>query len=213
MALKARSALLKFDFLEYLWLYYYNTICILRRKAWEEAKMVESKGIQEKVIYRGKPSQYVNFNTYVVCGFIMVCALLSSLLWEMFVTGDAGHKAYFMLFWKIAFISSFAWGIWVWLRVWNHQYELTTERFRESVGVLSRVEEVVELYRVRDITLTQPFSLRVMGLSNVILDTSDRTNPMVVMYAVKDGKKIADLIRNHVEFVRQSRGIQQMERL
>lgn len=167
----------------------------------------------EKIIYRGRPSHYVNINVYSVCGFIVVLALLSPLLWKMFVNGGEVHRVYYMAFWKIAFCSACIWGIWAWLKVWSHHYKLTTERFHESTGVFNRVEEVVELYRVRDITFVQPFSLRMMGLGNVILDTSDRSNPIVIIYAVRDGKKIADIVRHNVEIMRQRRGIQQMERL
>jgi uncharacterized membrane protein YdbT with pleckstrin-like domain len=175
---------------------------------------IKEQGVpDEKVMYRGKPSQYVNAITYSSCGFIMALALLSPLLWEMFITGGEGHYGYYSVFWKIAFWVSFAMIVWAWLKIWNHHFELTTERFRETQGVFNRVEQVIELYRVRDITFVQPFALRVLGLGNIILDTSDRSNPIIVIYAIREGKKISDMIRQNVEEARLRRGIQQIERM
>ncbi len=42
-------------------------------------------------------------------------------------------------------------------------------------------ENELELYRVKDIVLNEPFLLRLVGLSNIVLVTSDRSTPVFVV--------------------------------
>lgn len=124
---------------------------------------------QEEVVWTGSPSQILNVPVYVVCG---------------------------LLFWLVVpvFIA-----LWKWLVLRNIRYELTTERLRIRQGVLNKSLDELELYRVRDYRLEQPFWLRLFSLANITLTSSDSSHPLVVLRAIRDGEAVRERIRRHVE--------------
>ena len=89
-----------------------------------------------------------------------------------------------------------------WLRTRTCRYHLTTERLQMTYGILSRKTEDLELYRVKDYHLIEPFSMRMFGLADVVLNTNDNANPTVVLKAIADGGRLRDEIRKHVEICR-----------
>lgn len=90
-------------------------------------------------------------------------------------------------------------------------YELTEERFRIKTGILSQTIEELELYRVRDYTVEKPFIMRLFGLGNLTLITSDKTNPKIYLYAIKNVENIRDLFRKNVEATRKKTGTKEVD--
>ena len=90
-------------------------------------------------------------------------------------------------------------------------YELTDQIYKEKTGILSQKIEEVELYRVRDYTIEKPFLMRIFGLGNLTLITSDKTNPRVYMRAIKDVESVKDTFRKHVEETRKLTGTKEVD--
>lgn len=124
---------------------------------------------EERTVWNGTPSQVVNLPAFILLGLI---------------------------FWLV--IPLFV-ILWKWLAVKYTKYELTTERLRMRHGVLNKETDDLELYRVRDYKLVQPFWLRLFSLGNVVLQTSDRSHPVVTIRAIKDGEAMRELLRKYVE--------------
>jgi hypothetical protein len=80
---------------------------------------------------------------------------------------------------------------------------LTSQRIRVTTGVFSRRTEDLELYRVDDLILTEPFLLRLVGRGNVIAMSSDRTTPQLVLEAVPQALSLRDKMRHYVEICRE----------
>lgn len=78
-------------------------------------------------------------------------------------------------------------------------YTLTDQRFRYSIGILSRRFHDVELYRIKDVVLNQPFFLRILGLSNITIVGFDMVNPIVKSRTIRDGENVREVFRNLVE--------------
>src|SRR5687767_5427363 len=108
----------------------------------------------DELVWAGSPSQIVNAPAFLVCA---------------------------LLFWLVVPIFI---AIWKWLIVRNLRYELTTERLKLRQGVLNKELDEIELYRVRDYKLEQPFWLRLFSLGNIVIRTADESNPVIVMRAV-----------------------------
>ena len=102
-------------------------------------------------------------------------------------------------------------AIWRWLEIRCLGYEVTAERIRITSGVLSRRLEELELYRVKDSALDVPLLLRLVGLGNVVLRTSDLSQPVLVLRAVRDAATLRENIRGAVEKLRQSRGVRELD--
>ncbi|HEX7718345.1 MAG TPA: PH domain-containing protein [Woeseiaceae bacterium] len=136
---------------------------------------------EERNVWQGTPSQVVNLGSFILLG---------------------------LFFWLV--IPLFV-MLWRWLVVKSTKYELTTERLRLRHGVFNKVSNELELYRVRDYVLEQPFFLRVFSLSNIVLTTSDKTHPRVVIEAIKDGEELREKLRKYVELCRTRKGVREID--
>ena len=136
---------------------------------------------EERDVWSGTPSQVVNLPTFIVC------VLLFFLVVPVF------------------------YALWRWLVVKMTKYELTTERLRTRYGVLNKKTDELELYRVRDYNFDQPFFLRLFSLGNVILQTSDRSHPTVVIRAIPGGEQLREQIRTHVEACRVAKRVREVD--
>jgi uncharacterized membrane protein YdbT with pleckstrin-like domain len=154
---------------------------------------------EETLIWKGSPSQWINFWAY------FFCLLLTALIVAAYFLTPAGPLVLFCL--VIPAIFAFS----RWLITRSHSYEITSERIRIGTGVLSRVTTELELYRVRDYTIEEPLGLRIVGRGNIILQTADRTTPQMVIHAVPNVSAIKDQIRAHTEQMRQRRGVRDLE--
>lgn len=124
---------------------------------------------EERVVWTGSPSQVLNLPVY------LLCALLCWLIVPVFI------------------------AIWKWLVLRNIRYELTSERLKIRQGVLNKDLDELELYRVRDYKLEQPLILRLFGLGNITLRTSDTSHPYVILRGLREGELVREQIRKYVE--------------
>lgn len=101
--------------------------------------------------------------------------------------------------------------LWKWLVIKNIKYELTTERLRTRHGVLNKKTDELELYRIRDYKLDQPFFLRLFSLGNIVLQTSDRSHPEVTLKAIPNGEELREQLRTHVEACRTKKRVREVD--
>jgi uncharacterized membrane protein YdbT with pleckstrin-like domain len=98
-----------------------------------------------------------------------------------------------------------------WIQTRCRRYELTTQRLLLSQGVLSRRTDEVELYRVKDYALVEPLALRLFGLGNIVVTTTDDTNLTVTLRAVPAARQLRDQMRQHVEVCRDKKRVRVSE--
>jgi uncharacterized membrane protein YdbT with pleckstrin-like domain len=134
--------------------------------------------MEEKEIWSGTPSQWTNFSSY--------------LFWLL----PLGWLGLGVLI-----------SLWKYLTVKTWKFKITNQRITDEKGVLSKVTNELELFRVKDITLVQPFWLRLVGLSNITLVTSDKSNPLFVIPGVKNGKELREELRTVVDKRRTEKGV------
>jgi uncharacterized membrane protein YdbT with pleckstrin-like domain len=139
----------------------------------------------EQQVWSGSPSQWINTSKYLVCALASLTVILA--------------------------IVAIPFAIWYWLVVRNTKYELTDERLKIHTGVLSKKTEDLELFRVKDTKLEQPFLLRLVGLGNVVLLSSDSTTPEVTIRAVRDSANLREKVRQLVESRRASKRVRVSE--
>lgn len=122
-------------------------------------------------------------------------------------------NASWMLFALVGFwlVVPVLWMAWRMIETACHTYTLTTERLRERSGVLAVQVDELELYRVKDIAVHLPVVQRLFGRGQIVLLTSDRSTPRVVLNAVPAPGQVADLIRTHVEQCRVQKGVREID--
>lgn len=102
-------------------------------------------------------------------------------------------------------------AIWRWFQLNCTTYELTTQRLKITHGVFNREEDDLELYRVKDISFSQPFVPRLFGLGNVTMHTSDKTTPELTIAGIADAKEFRDLLRDQVERRRDEKRVREID--
>ena len=118
------------------------------------------------------------------------------------------HLAGLLFFWLVV---PLLYAVYRFLVVNAHVYWLSDQRLRERRGVLFRKTEELELYRVKDISVEQPPLQRLFGRGRVVLRTSDRSTPIVVLSAIPTPLAVADLLRERVEACRVAKGVREID--
>jgi uncharacterized membrane protein YdbT with pleckstrin-like domain len=162
----------------------------------------------EHTVWQGTPSQIINLSQYLLWGLVFTVLLVSGVfILKSMDTIPSGAVAMLIV---IAAIPLVAAG-WKWLVVANTKYELTTQRLRTRTGVFNKRLDELELYRVRDYKLEQPWFLRLFSLSNIVLQTSDKSTPQVVLRAIPRGDFLREQMRTYVEEARMRRGVREID--
>lgn len=133
----------------------------------------------------------------------------SSATEEILWTGTSSQVKNFWLFVACILLVPIPWALWAWIKTRTRVYSVTSERLIIRSGFLNKSTESLELYRVRDLRMTEPFWLRLWGLKNLHLCTTDQTTPEIVVDYIPAGLKLGDIIRRQVEICRQKKGVRE----
>ncbi|HEX9565257.1 MAG TPA: PH domain-containing protein [Gemmatimonadaceae bacterium] len=155
-------------------------------------------GSDESPVWTGSPSQWVNAGWFVAC-LIAAAAFVSA--------GVIASQPLIAVGAVIPAIYALAKA----LTVRTTRIEVTTERISTTVGIFSRHKWDIELYRVKDTTLQEPFLLRMVRRANILIVSSDRSSPMVSLRALPDAERLRQQIRANVERLRLKRGVREMD--
>jgi hypothetical protein len=82
-----------------------------------------------------------------------------------------------------------------WIRSASIAYTVTTQRIRIEHGLLSKVKENVELFRIDHFDLHKPLGMRLMGHCLLHLRSSDESFQTVVLYGIPGLEGLADTLR------------------
>src|ERR1041385_2633781 len=123
----------------------------------------------EQVIWSGSSSQMRNFHIYLLCA--LFCWLVVP------------------IFYAIA----------KWIQLRSRHYELTTQRVRIRQGIFSKRTDELELYRVKDSTVFEPFWQRLVGLGNIVITTNDASTPTLTLEALPDAPGTREKLRAAIE--------------
>ena len=98
-----------------------------------------------------------------------------------------------------------------WLTVKARVYRLTTERLLTTDGIFTKKTESLELYRVKDLSMSQTFVQRFLGLENIAMTTSDKDTPDVFIDYVPQDLKLGDKLREQIEACRVQKRTREVE--
>ena len=79
------------------------------------------------------------------------------------------------------------------------RYSLSEDRLFTSVGFLNIRDDEILLYRVRDIDTSRSLWQRLFGVGTVVVASSDKTMPNLVLKNNKDPIFVKELIHKQVE--------------
>lgn len=102
-------------------------------------------------------------------------------------------------------------AIWRWIVLRCFRYTVSDQRIRITQGVFNKRTDSIELYRVKDVVLLQPFWLRLYGLGNVELRTSDMTSALLTLHAVPGPAELREKILLAAEARRDVKGVRELD--
>ena len=79
------------------------------------------------------------------------------------------------------------------------RYALSEDRLFVSVGFMSIKDDEILLYRVRDIDTSRNLWQRLFGVGTVVVMSSDKSMPNLVLKNIKDPVNVKELIHQQVE--------------
>jgi membrane protein YdbS with pleckstrin-like domain len=108
-----------------------------------------------------------------------------------------GHPAIIYSLWQwLAVIVTLGIAYLVyWVRSRSTTYEITTQRVRVERGLLSKLKENVELFRIDHFDLHKPLGMRFLGQCLVHLRSSDASFPSVTIFGIPNLEFLADTLR------------------
>ncbi|MEM9931855.1 MAG: PH domain-containing protein, partial [Bacteroidota bacterium] len=102
-------------------------------------------------------------------------------------------------------------ALWRYLLTQTTRYTLTEERLIVTSGIFHQQQEELELYRVKDYSVSAPLLFRWLGLANIHLLTSDHTHPELVLNGIREADRVKELIRTQVETLRTRKGVREID--
>jgi uncharacterized membrane protein YdbT with pleckstrin-like domain len=147
----------------------------------------------ETIIWEGSESQVLNLGTFIIALILCIAiAVLSVMFFPLMIVLVVVPLSYFFYHW---------------LLVKSRKYKVTSERIFFTSGIFSKKTDALELYRVKDIDLYEPFVLRMFKRGNLEIDSSDESSPRFFLKAIPNPKELMDKIRTNVEKRRDAKGV------
>jgi membrane protein YdbS with pleckstrin-like domain len=132
-----------------------------------------------------KPSQWLNF------GYLLLTLIC-------FIFPPLGLISLTYLIWRVLVIHFWRWDI-------------TSDSVVEVKGVLNVSLDEIQLFRVKDVHLYEPFLYRLVGLSKLYLITSDRTRPVLVLDGIRNGRAKRIMFKNMTIDNRKREGVKEVD--
>ncbi len=120
-----------------------------------------------------------------------------------------------LMIWGVLLAPVFGLGLLLLLRVWyrvaSTRYRLTTQRLFVQTGLIAKNLEEVELFRVKDVTLTQGMLQRMLGVGTVVVLSTDDTAPRLELHGILGPMEVKEQIRTAFRASRQREGMRMAE--
>lgn len=85
------------------------------------------------------------------------------------------------------------------------KYSMSDDRIFCEKGLLNMKFEEILLYRVRDISMKITLGQRIFGVGSILLQSSDKTAPVLEIKNVKNPRLVKEMIHQQVEQVKEQR--------
>lgn len=145
---------------------------------------------EEKVICELSPSQLLNLRPFLF-SMIAIAVIIA-----LAILTDTP-----MVYWLMVIPLGYA--LWKWLEIRSMKLKITDQRIIMRSGVLNKITNETELYRVRDSSIEEPFFYRMFGCGNISIYTTDEAEATLKLTAYKKPHWLKDQVRNYSEICRQ----------
>jgi uncharacterized membrane protein YdbT with pleckstrin-like domain len=85
--------------------------------------------------------------------------------------------------------------VFYWIKSLATTYEITSQRVRIERGILSKLKDSIELFRIDHFDLHKPLGMRLVGYCVLHLRSSDANFQTVMLYGIPNLEQLADTLR------------------
>ena len=109
----------------------------------------------------------------------------------------SGHPAVIYSAWQwIAVVLTLGIAlVFYWIKSLAMTFEITTQRVRIERGILSKIKDSIELFRIDHFDLHKPLGMRLAGYSLLHLRSSDASFETLILYGIPNLERLADTLR------------------
>jgi membrane protein YdbS with pleckstrin-like domain len=148
----------------------------------------------EKVLFAGHPA--IIYTAGQLMPFLVVAAL-GIFVGYLMKAGYIGITESDIAIFCLIFLGAYAAiAIHYYVRSRSIRYEITTQRIKLEHGLLSKVQESLELFRIDHFELRKPLGKRLLGQASLHLFSSDAELENFSIYGVPNLEALADELRN-----------------
>jgi len=160
------------------------------------AAYAASKDLEtEKTIFDGRPAVIYTVSQFVP--FLVVVILAGVAIYFLKTLQQGSYSSYIGYVVLAAFVACGA----ILLRYWMHSrathYIITSQRIKLERGMLSKVQEALELFRVDHFELRRPLGSRLLGQASLHLYSSDAELENFYIYGIPNLAALADQLREY----------------
>lgn len=157
--------------------------------------------MKDKEILNGKPHFL-----YILPNLLIVFAAIIMAFASIFFLKD--NFPLKITFLSVLVVSSIS-GIFVCLYYLSLQYVVTGSRITFKSGIFNVNTTYIEMYRIKDLQMKEPFFYRFFNLCNIKVYSSDHDTPEFVFHAQKKG--LQESLRSAVEEARTKKGVREID--
>jgi membrane protein YdbS with pleckstrin-like domain len=153
--------------------------------------------LEREMLYEGNPSWKAFVGYYALTGLAVVL-LMVVLRWIM------SNQILAVLI-PLAGAAVYLFG----LHLWRHsiKFRVSSSVIEYEKGLLSKRIDVVQLWRVRDVTYKQSLIDRILSIAHIQVVTSDATNPSFEIVGMPASRKLFEQLRDSIEIQRQAKNV------
>ena len=152
------------------------------------AHAVAKEGEPEKDLFSGHPAVI-----YSVSQLLPVLVILAAACLVYVAAGASVGLGWIVLG------AAAALGIvylYYWFKSAGKKYQITNQRIKLELGVLSKVQESLEVFRIDHFELHKPIGMRLLGQCALRLFSSDAELEKFYLYGIPNLESLADTLRN-----------------
>lgn len=150
---------------------------------------------RRELLWQGRMGQIVGLWTYL---FMLIA---TAVLWYLLPPEMASYGTV-----GIAVVAGVEWA-----KIYFTRFELNTTHLIKRWGIVTTYKDPIPLYRIEDSGITSPLIMRPFGRGNVRVISSDRTDPLMTMFAVREPEDVEESLREAYEDARARRGTRVIE--
>ena len=95
------------------------------------------------------------------------------------------------------------------VQCWTYTFNEMT--IVERKGVFNVLSNEIHYYRIKSVQLDEPFWMRLLGLSIIRIETTDRFLPHMILFGIHDGQRLLKSIREKTYIWRQEMNVREID--